>query len=116
MKDAEASTSMKKVDTLVVDKTGTLTEGKPALNARSPAAPGFAEDKLLGLAASLEQASEHPLGQRSSPARKRAGVLALSAVNGFESVTGRAYAARSVNEALIGNARFLGEAGIYDTP
>ena len=60
IKNAEALERMEKVDTLVVDKTGTLTEGKPAVTAVVPAA-GFTEDELLRLAASVERASEHPL-------------------------------------------------------
>ena len=60
IKDAEALERFEKVDTLVVDKTGTLTEGKPRVTARRPAR-GFDQDALLGLAASLERASEHPL-------------------------------------------------------
>src|SRR5258706_16202796 len=61
IKNAEALERLEKVDTLVVDKTGTLTEGHPSVTAIRPAA-GFAEDELLRLAASLEKASEHPLG------------------------------------------------------
>jgi len=59
-KNAEAIEFMRKVDTLVVDKTGTLTEGKPKLVSVQPV-PGFDEIRLLRLAASLERASEHPL-------------------------------------------------------
>jgi P-type Cu+ transporter len=59
-KNAEAIEFMRKVDTLVVDKTGTLTEGKPKLVSVQPAS-GFDETRLLHLAASLERASEHPL-------------------------------------------------------
>ncbi len=61
IKNAEALETMEKVDTLVIDKTGTLTEGKPKLAAIS-AAPPYTEDEVLRLAASLEKASEHPLG------------------------------------------------------
>ncbi len=111
IKDAEALEIMEKVDTLVVDKTGTLTEGRPALQ-RVIAAPGFAEDELLGLAASLEQASEHPLGAAIVAGAKARGV-ALGAVNGFESVTGKGIRGSvGGREVLIGSARFLGEAGI----
>ena len=59
-RDAAAIENFRKVDTLIVDKTGTLTEGKPAFD-RVVAAPGFAEDEVLRLAASLDQGSEHPL-------------------------------------------------------
>ena len=111
IKDAEALEIMEKVDTLVVDKTGTLTEGKPALQ-RVAAAPGFAEDELLALAASLEQASEHPLAAAIVAGAKARG-LALAAVTGFESVTGKGVRG-TVNgrSVLVGNARFLDEAGI----
>ena len=60
IKNAEALGRFEKIDTLVVDKTGTLTEGKPEVVAIKPAG-GFSEDELLRLAASLERASEHPL-------------------------------------------------------
>ena len=60
IRNAEALERMEKVDTLLVDKTGTLTEGKPAVTAIVPAA-GFGETELLRLAASVERASEHPL-------------------------------------------------------
>ena len=111
IKDAEALEIMEKVDTLVVDKTGTLTEGKPALQ-RVAAAPGFAEDELLALAASLEQASEHPLAAAIVAGAKARG-LALAAVTGFDSVTGKGVRG-TVNgrSVLIGNARFLDESGI----
>jgi Cu+-exporting ATPase len=111
IKDAEALEFMEKVDTLVVDKTGTLTEGKPALQ-RVAAAPGFAEDELLALAASLEQASEHPLAAAIVAGAKARG-LALAAVTGFDSVTGKGVRG-TVNgrSVLIGNARFLDESSI----
>ena len=60
IKNAEALEDMEKVDTLVIDKTGTLTEGKPAVTAIVPAT-GFTENEILRLAASVERASEHPL-------------------------------------------------------
>ena len=62
IKNAEALEIMEKVDTLVVDKTGTLTEGKPKLVAVHAEA-GFTEDEILRMAASLERASEHPLAE-----------------------------------------------------
>jgi Cu+-exporting ATPase len=111
IKDAEALELMEKVDTLVVDKTGTLTEGKPALQ-RVVAASGFAEDELLALAASLEQASEHPLAAAIVAGAKARG-LPLAAVTGFDSVTGKGVRGKvGGHEVLIGNARFLGEAGV----
>ena len=87
IKDAEALELMEKVTTLVVDKTGTLTEGKPAVQAVEPAG-GFASDELLRLAASLERASEHPLAAAIVGAAERRG-LALAAVADFQSVTGK---------------------------
>jgi P-type Cu+ transporter len=87
IKNAEALERLEKVDTLVVDKTGTLTEGKPKVVALRPA-QGVSEDELLKLAASLERGSEHPL----AAAIVRAAVdrsLALAKVEGFESVSGK---------------------------
>ena len=85
-KNAEAIEVMKKVDTLVVDKTGTLTLGKPKLVEVS-AAPGFEEKEILRLGASLEQGSEHPLGAAIVSGAKEKGVdLGIEA---FESVTER---------------------------
>ncbi len=111
IKDAEALEIMEKVDTLVVDKTGTLTEGKPALQRVLPAA-GFAEDELLALAASLEQASEHPLAAAIVAGASARG-LALAAAADFESVTGKGVRGQVGGRAvLIGNERFLDEAGV----
>jgi Cu+-exporting ATPase len=111
IKDAEALELMEKVDTLVVDKTGTLTEGRPALQ-RVIAAPGFAEDELLALAASLEQASEHPLAAAIVAGAKARGV-SFAAATGFDSVTGKGVRGTvGGRQVLIGNARLLGEAGI----
>jgi len=85
-RDASAIEGMRKVDTLIVDKTGTLTEGKPAFD-RAIAAPGFDETDVLQIAASIDQGSEHPLAQAIiSEARKRG--LALSKPETFESSSG----------------------------
>ena len=87
IRNAEALERLEKIDTLVVDKTGTLTEGKPKVVALRPA-QGVSEDELLKLAASLERGSEHPL----AAAIVRAAVdrsLALAKVEGFESVSGK---------------------------
>lgn len=70
IKNAEALERMEKIDTLVVDKTGTLTEGKPKVVAVVPAA-GFTEDDILRLAASVERASEHPLADAIVRAARR---------------------------------------------
>ena len=81
IKNAEALEHMEKVDTLVVDKTGTLTEGKPAVTAIVPAA-GFSESDVLRLAASVERASEHPLAMAIVKAAEERGV-AISACRGL---------------------------------
>jgi Cu+-exporting ATPase len=111
IKNAEALERMEKVDTLIVDKTGTLTEGKPSLTAIRTAG-NVPEDDLLRLAASLERASEHPLGAAIVAAASDRG-LALTDPTDFESPTGKGVQGtvegRSV---LIGNARFLTDAGI----
>ena len=80
IKNAEALERMEKVDTLVVDKTGTLTEGKPAVTAIVPAA-GFAEAEVLRLAASVERASEHPLADGDRPRGGAARASRLAAVD-----------------------------------
>jgi Cu+-exporting ATPase len=85
-RDAEAIESLRLVDTLVVDKTGTLTLGKPAFHSLV-AAPGFTEDEVLRLAASLDQGSEHPLADAIVAEARRRG-LALSKAESFESSTG----------------------------
>lgn len=87
IKNAEALEIMEKVDTLVVDKTGTLTEGKPKLVAVQAEA-GFTEDELLRLAASLERASEHPLAEAIVRGAEEKGIELAKAAN-FQSVTGK---------------------------
>ena len=87
IKNAEALERMEKVDTLVVDKTGTLTEGKPKVVAIVPAA-GFDEDEILRLAASVERASEHPLADAIVRSRKERN-LDLGKVEEFNSPTGK---------------------------
>jgi len=110
-KNAEAIEFMRKVDTLVVDKTGTLTEGKPKL-VSVQAAPGFDETSLLRLAASLERASEHPLAAAIvAGAQKRK--VELLPVQAFESVTGKGVSAR-VDGALVllGNRKLMDDSKI----
>jgi Cu+-exporting ATPase len=85
-RDAAAIENFRKVDTLIVDKTGTLTEGKPKFD-RAVAVPGFAEDDVLQMAASLDQGSEHPLAHAIVAAARERG-LALDKAEGFESSTG----------------------------
>src|SRR5206468_5008420 len=87
IKNAEALERMEKIDTLVVDKTGTLTEGKPKVVAVAPA-QGFEENQVLRLAASLEKASEHPLALAIVTAAQERG-LDMSAVTEFNSPTGK---------------------------
>ncbi|MFC4932997.1 heavy metal translocating P-type ATPase [Massilia sp. GCM10023247] len=85
-RDAAAIEAMRKVDTLIVDKTGTLTEGKPAFD-RAVAAPGFDADDVLRVAASIDQGSEHPLAHAIvAQARKRG--LRLEKPDSFESSSG----------------------------
>jgi Cu+-exporting ATPase len=111
IKNAEALERMEKVDTLVVDKTGTLTEGKPAVTAIVPA-HGFDEPELLRLAASVERASEHPLAAAIvAAAEKRK--IALSAAADFDAPTGKgALGTVEGRRVLIGNARFMEEQGV----
>ena len=87
IKNAEALETMEKVNTLVVDKTGTLTEGKPKLTA-VVALSGFIEDEVLRLGASLERASEHPLAAAIVNGAQEKNI-ALTAVSEFRSVTGK---------------------------
>ncbi len=110
-KNAEAIEFLRRVDTLVVDKTGTLTEGKPKLVAIRPA-PGFDETRLLQLAASLERASEHPLAAAIVAAAEAQG-LPFSASEAFESVTGKGVKARVGGASvLLGNRKLMEDAGI----
>jgi Cu+-exporting ATPase len=110
-KSAEAIEHMRKVDTLVVDKTGTLTEGKPKLVAVEPA-DGFDPQRLLSLAASLERGSEHPLAAAIvSGAQERS--VALTAVKDFESLTGRGVKGRVDGSSVaLGNQKLLQELGV----
>jgi Cu+-exporting ATPase len=111
IKNAEALERMEKVDTLIVDKTGTLTEGKPAVTAIAPA-PGFQEDELLRLAASVERASEHPLAAAIAAAAE-ARNLSLGTASDFNAPTGKgALGSVDGRRVVIGNARFLSEQGI----
>src|SRR4051812_42595071 len=87
IKNAEALERMEKIDTLVVDKTGTLTEGKPKVVAIIVAS-GFEESEILRLAASVERASEHPLADAIVRAAKERS-LSLSKVEDFDSPTGK---------------------------
>jgi Cu+-exporting ATPase len=114
-KNAEAIELMRKVDTLVVDKTGTLTEGKPALASVHPA-PGIDEARLLRLAASLERASEHPLSAAIVAGAEARGI-ALPPAEAFESVTGKGVKARVEGvEVVLGSRKLMEASGIRVDP
>jgi Cu+-exporting ATPase len=106
-KNAEAIEMLRKIDTLVVDKTGTLTEGKPKLVSITPAAD-WKEDELLRLAASLERASEHPLAAAIVSGAQERGIQ-LSKVDEFESLTGR-----GVRGEIDGRSVALGNRALLD--
>ena len=104
IKNAEALERFAKVDTLVVDKTGTLTEGKPKVTALVPAA-GVEEDDLLRLAASIERASEHPLAAAIVAAAEERG-LPLAEGSGFDAIPGQGVVGRVADrEVALGNHR-----------
>ncbi|TCU70431.1 Cu+-exporting ATPase [Bradyrhizobium sp. R2.2-H] len=111
IKNAEALERMEKIDTLVVDKTGTLTEGKPKVVAIVPAA-GFAEDDILRLAASVERASEHPLADAIVRAAKEK-QLSPGQVEQFDSPTGKGATGKVDGRTIVlGNAKYLTSIGI----
>ncbi len=111
VRDAEALEVLEKVDVLVVDKTGTLTEGKPRLVSLVPA-PGVAEERLLLLSASLEAASEHPLAA-AIVAGARARGVALLPVRGFGSVTGQGVSGQVDGATVaVGSASYLKAQGV----
>jgi Cu+-exporting ATPase len=110
-KNAEAIESLRKVDTLVVDKTGTLTEGKPKL-VSVEAVGGFDATRLLRLAASVERASEHPLAAAIVKGAEERHIE-LAPTEAFQSLTGRGVRARVDNtEVVIGNRRLLEELAV----
>lgn len=105
-KDAEAIEVMRKVDTLVVDKTGTLTAGRPAL-VTVETAPGFDATELLRVAASLERGSEHPLAEAIVTGTVERGV-SISHAETFESMTGQGVVGRVEGRAVaLGNRKLL---------
>ena len=111
IKNAEALEILERIDTLVVDKTGTLTEGRPRL-VSLVTAPGHAESDLLILAASLERGSEHPLAAAIvAGAEERK--LTLSAAKDFRSVTGKGVAGRVEGRTVVlGNHRLIQDLGV----
>lgn len=110
-KNAEAIEVLREIDTLVVDKTGTLTEGKPKLVTVAPAS-GFSETELLRLAASLERASEHPLAAAIVSGATERGVQ-LTNVDAFESVTGKGVKGKIDGRSVaLGNRALLDELNI----
>ncbi|MBR0737156.1 heavy metal translocating P-type ATPase [Bradyrhizobium liaoningense] len=115
IKNAEALERMEKIDTLVVDKTGTLTEGKPKVVSIIPAA-GFAEDDILRMAASVERASEHPLADAIVRAAKEK-QLTPGQVEQFDSPTGKGATGKVEGRTIVlGNARYLTSIGIDTKP
>lgn len=113
VKHAEALETMEKVDTIVVDKTGTLTEGRPKLVTVEPAG-GFDENELLALAAAVERASEHPLAQAIVAGASGRSLETEKAVD-FTSVTGEgARATVSGKQVAIGNAKLMQSIGAAD--
>ena len=106
IKNAEALERFEKVDTLVVDKTGTLTEGKPRVIA-GVTSPPFDEASLLSLAASVERSSEHPLAAAIVAAAQERGV-ALQEASDFNSVTGKGVSGRvGGRQVFVGNTKFI---------
>jgi Cu+-exporting ATPase len=111
IKNAEALELMEKVDTLVLDKTGTLTEGKPKLVAVQAEA-GFTDDEILRIAASLERASEHPLAEAIVKGAQEKGIELVKADN-FQSVTGKGVTGKVDGYTVAaGNAKLLESLGI----
>jgi P-type Cu+ transporter len=114
-KNAEAIEVLRDVDTLVVDKTGTLTEGKPKLAVVEPVPGGLGEDRLLRLVASLERGSEHPLAAAivaGAEDRK----LPLVSAEQFESRTGKGVLGRVDGHAVaIGNQALMTDQGVEDS-
>lgn len=111
-RDAAAIENFRKVDTLIVDKTGTLTEGKPRFN-RALAASGYTEDEVLRLAASLDQGSEHPLADVIVKAAREKN-LVIDKVENFESSTG--IGVRGIwngKQLALGNAALMTELNVH---
>jgi Cu+-exporting ATPase len=111
IKDAEALEVLEKVDTLVVDKTGTLTEGKPRLVSLA-AAPPFDEARVIALAAALEKGSEHPLAAAIVAGAAERGV-GVPAASEFRSVTGKGITGVVERQQVaLGNGKLMAELGV----
>ena len=106
IKNAEALETLEKVDTVVVDKTGTLTEGRPSV-ASVIAAPGWEEDQILGIAATLERASEHPLAAAILAGANKRGI-GFGVIGAFQSHTGK-----GVLGEVDGRSAALGNRGLF---
>jgi Cu+-exporting ATPase len=114
-KNAEAIELLRKVDTLVVDKTGTLTEGRPVVEAVVPA-EGFTETDVLGIASTLGKASEHPLSAAIVRAAETRGV-STGTIDSFENVPGRGVKGRiGSRPAALGSETLIEELGISTAP
>jgi P-type Cu+ transporter len=115
IRSAEALETAHKLDTMVFDKTGTVTAGKPVLTDMHPLS-GFDETSLLALVAAAEQDSEHPLGTAIVSAARQRG-LSLPPVTRFSTITGKGLRANvDGREVLVGTARLLFDAGLDTTP
>jgi Cu+-exporting ATPase len=111
IKSAEALERMEKVDTLVVDKTGTLTEGKPKVTVIVPAS-GMAEPEILSLAAGLERSSEHPLAEAILTAAQDRGA-SIEEPTDFVSVTGKGVTGKLGRRVVaLGNAKLMADLGV----
>ena len=115
IKNAEALETLEKVNTLVVDKTGTLTEGKPRL-VSTTALAGFADTQVLRLAASLERGSEHPLAAAILAGAREKGLNLASAEN-FKSITGQGVAGRIEGHLVaLGNKHMMDTLKVAEDP
>jgi Cu+-exporting ATPase len=110
-RDAAAIENMRKIDTLIIDKTGTLTEGRPSFERAIPA-PGFDADEVLRLAASLDQGSEHPLAETIVRAARERG-MALDKPENFESGSGIGVRGQVAGHQLaLGNTALMEQIGV----
>ena len=115
IKSAESLEELHNIDTLVLDKTGTITSGKPAVTDIVPLEEGLSEEELLILAASAEMGSEHPLAQ-AIVERAREKELALLEAESFEAEAGRGIRAQIKGENILaGNAAFMEENGLFNS-